>query len=281
MKRIFVYLAVLAAALLAAQACKQQDQKGSLVVMSYNIRNAKAADGDNDWEHRKEATTAMLNAIKPDVFGIQEAYPVQEDYILQNNPEYKGYGIGRDDGKNVGERMTVFYRHEVLKLLACGTWWLSETPDEPSFGWDARCRRTATWARLKHIATGKEFFFVNTHLDHVGVEARRNGLALIVNKVGEMCPGAALILTGDFNVEPGDECLNSLESLEMLDARSTAAETEDKPSFNGFGDLPATIIDYIYYRGFSGVEKFRVVDETFADKPYISDHYPIMAVLDF
>jgi len=266
--------------MMIAFGCGRKGQNTTLTVMSYNIRYAKAADGDNSWDNRKEATTAMLNALKPDVFGIQEAFPVQENFILENNPEYKGYGVGRDDGKDAGERMTVFYRHEVIELLDCGTWWLSETPEVPSLGWDARCRRTATWARLRHKGNGKEFFFVNTHLDHVGVEARRKGLALVVDKVGEMCPGAILVLTGDFNVEPGDDCLKSLESLEMIDARTTAVQTEDKPSFNGFG-TDSLIIDYIYYRGFSGAESFRVVDETYAEKPYISDHYPVIAVLNF
>ena len=277
MKKVF-RIFVAACAVLSALGCQQPD---SLVVMSYNIRNAKAKDGDNAWDMRKDATTAMLQTLKPDVFGIQEAYPEQENFILENSPEYKGFGVGRDDGKDAGERMSVFYRTDVLELLDGGTWWLSETPYEPSFGWDARCRRTATWARLKHKATGKEFFFVNTHLDHVGVEARRNGLALVVDLVSEMCPGAALILTGDFNVEPGDECLNSLESLEMLDARTTAKESDDKPSFNGFGEVGGKVIDYIYYRGFSGVDKFRVVDESYAGKPYISDHYPIIATIRF
>lgn len=278
MKKVVLIIAAFVSVCFSFQACKQQD---SLKVMSYNIRNAKAQDGENAWDLRKDATTAMLNSIKPDVFGIQEAYPVQENFILENNPEYKGFGVGRDDGKDAGERMSVFYRTDVLELLDGGTWWLSETPYEPSFGWDAKCRRTATWARLKHKATGKEFFFVNTHLDHVGVEARRNGLALVVELVGEMCPGAALILTGDFNVEPGDECLNSLESLEMLDARTNAAVSDDKPSFNGFGLMDGKVIDYIYYRGFSGVDNFRVVDESFAGKPYISDHYPIVATIKF
>ena len=249
-------------------------------VMSYNIRNAGAKDGMNAWKKRRNATVEMLRSEKPDVFGIQEAYPEQEAFILKRCPEYAGFGVGRDDGADKGERMSVFYRRDALELLAGGTWWLSETPDVPSVGWDAKYPRTATWAHLRHKATGRDFFFVNTHLDHRGVEARRKGLEMIVARIGEMSPGAPLVLTGDFNVFPDDDCLAGV-NLMLHDARTAAAVTSDKPSFNGFGLMESKIIDYIYYRGFVSAEEFKVVDDTFAGKPYISDHYPIEAILKF
>ena len=276
MKRFFLFFAAIVSLAVATQGCKQPE---TLKVMSFNIRNAGANDGDNAWPLRQDAVSAMLAAEQPAVFGIQEAYPEQEAFILENCPEYKGFGVGRNDGKDDGERMSVFYRTDMLELVDGGTWWLSETPDVPSKGWDAKYPRTATWARLKKLDSGREFFFVNTHLDHKGVEARKNGLAMVVDKVSEMCPGAALILVGDFNVQPGDECLKSLEG-KMKDASTEAKVSDDKGSFNGFGKSNKRI-DYIYYRGFAGAESFRVVDESFAGKPFISDHYPITAVLVF
>lgn len=83
-----------------------------LRVMSYNIRNAGAKDGANAWENRCEATREMLRQERPDVLGIQEAYPEQEAYILEQCPAYRGFGIGRDDGAGQGERMSVFYRED-------------------------------------------------------------------------------------------------------------------------------------------------------------------------
>ena len=252
----------------------------ALKVMSFNIRNAGAQDGDNAWPLRADAVKLMLESELPDVFGIQEAYPEQEVFILENCPGYKGFGVGRDDGADKGERMSVFYRTEALELLDGGTWWLSETPDVPSVGWDAKYPRTATWAKLRRKSDGREFFFVNTHLDHKGVKARREGLAFVVDKVSEMSPGTPLILTGDFNVEPGDDCLLSLEG-KMKDARTEAPVSCDRPSFNGFGKSRGKLIDYIYYRGFSAADKFCVVDGRFLGKSYISDHYPITATLRF
>lgn len=47
--------------------------KDSLTVMSYNVRTSVKDDGENSWENRKEASKAMLEEVKPDIFGVQEA----------------------------------------------------------------------------------------------------------------------------------------------------------------------------------------------------------------
>ena len=278
MNRLTKFSVLLSGILLLLAACKPVE-RNTLTVMSYNIRYINDRDGDNSWANRCTATPAMLDALKPDIFGVQEAYLEQEQYIVEQCPRFAAYGVGRDDGVDKGERMSIFYNTEVLQMGDHGTWWLSETPEEPSYGWDARCRRTATWARMKDLRNGREFYFVNTHLDHVGDTARREGLKLVVNRIREMDSTIPMVLTGDFNVEPADSCLTVLEGL-MLDARSTAEETDDTPSFNGFQE-PLKVIDYIYYSGFKKAKSFRVVTETYEDKPFISDHYPIISKLKY
>lgn len=280
MKRLFFIALAVLAVIPVSTSCKNARKGDTLVVMSYNIRNAKADDGENDWEKRCSATPAMLDAINPDIFGVQEAYPCQVQYITDNCPRYASFGVGRDDGVDKGEHMSIFYNTDALEKLDGGTYWLSETPDEPSFGWDARCRRTATWALMRDKDSDRKFFFVNTHLDHKGKVARREGLALIVNKIAEMnAEGLPMVLTGDFNVHPDDSCLIDLDKM-MLSARVTAEQSDDTPSFNGWGSS-ATVIDYIYYSSFSACKSFRVVTEQFAGKPFISDHYPIVSTLEY
>lgn len=267
-------------------------------VMSYNVRLGVAKDGDNAWENRRPATPAMLRDIRPAVFGVQEAYDFQVQYILEQCPEYKAVGVGRDDGVSKGEHMSVFYDSTRIELLEWGTYWLSETPDEPSYGWDAACRRTATWTLLKEIATGQKFYFVNTHLDHKGVTARKEGLALIYNKIQQMNPnGLPMVLTGDFNVLPDDDGLKDLNQL-MKSARFNSIDADTIGSFNGFSknayssDAPdlkgkkfdpkvPTPIDYIYYSGFDTSLRFKVVTTQYEGKKYISDHYPVYADLAF
>ena len=289
MKRIVISLLALLLTLSASAGIR---------VMSYNVRLGVAKDGDNAWENRRTATPAMLRDIHPAVFGVQEAYDFQIQYILDQCPEYKAVGVGRDDGKSQGEHMSVFYDSTRIELLEWGTYWLSETPDVPSFGWDAACRRTATWTLLREIATGQKFYFVNTHLDHKGVKARKEGLALIYKKIQQMNPaGLPMVLTGDFNILPDDEGLKDLDKL-MKSARFNSVDADTKGSFNGFGKygesagapklsvkketLKALVpLDYIYYSGFDSSLCFRVVTAQYDGKKYISDHYPVYADLAF
>ncbi|MBR5703222.1 MAG: endonuclease/exonuclease/phosphatase family protein [Bacteroidales bacterium] len=262
----------------------RDDTPDPLRVMTYNIRNSRAKDGENDWTARREATPAMIYDLRPAVFGIQEAYEDQVQYILEQCPEYKCVGVGRDDGVKKGEQMSVFYDSTSIELLEWGTYWLSETPDVPSYGWDAACRRTATWALFRQKSSDRKFYFVNTHLDHKGVTARKEGIALVYRRIQEMNKeGLPMVLTGDFNVFPDDPCLKDISSL-MKSARFNSEQADTIGSFNGFGEFNLDnleIIDYIYYRGFPVSKSFKVVTGSYAGKPYISDHYPVYSDLVF
>ena len=260
---------------------KKNDQK-ELKVMSYNIRMGIAKDGTNSWEFRCPATIEMLNAQKPDVFGVQEAFEFQIRFIEEYCRDYKSVGVGRDDGKKKGEYMSIFWNKKTVSLLKWGTFWLSETPDKPSKGWDAHCRRTATWALMKDKKTGKKFYFVNTHLDHKGKEAQKNGLKLIVDRIESINPqGYPMILTGDFNIKPDNAALIGLDSR-MQATRKIAADTDNHNTFNGWSVKPTdSVIDYIYISGFSSCPQYRTVTEKYAERPFVSDHYPIFARLVF
>ena len=260
---------------------KKNEQK-ELKVMSYNIRMGIAKDGTNSWEFRCPATIAMLNAQKPDVFGVQEAFEFQIRFIEEYCRDYKSVGVGRDDGKKKGEYMSIFWNKKTVSLLKWGTFWLSETPDKPSKGWDAHCRRTATWALMKDKKTGKKFYFVNTHLDHKGKEAQKNGLKLIVDRIESINPqGYPMILTGDFNIKPNNPALVDLDAR-MLSARKIAADTDSHNTFNGWSVKPTdSVIDYIYISGFSSCPQYKTVTEKYAERPFVSDHYPIFARVIF
>ena len=254
----------------------------SIKVISYNIRLATGKDGSNHWDFRKAATPAMIYQENPDIFGLQEALKVQLDYLTETCPGYGYVGVPRDDGLSKGEVMAIFWNRNTQNLLDWGTFWLSETPEVPSKGWDAMCRRTATWALLKDKRSKKKYYYVNTHLDHRGRIAREKGLSLIADRIAEINQkGLPVILTGDFNVKPDNACLRALDG-KMLSARKVAAQTDGRISFQGFGkSQDPCIIDYIYEAGFKGAAVFETLDKTYADIPYISDHYPIAAILLF
>lgn len=252
-----------------------------LTVISYNIRNGRANDGPNAWSLRYAASGMMINDQKPDIFGVQEAYDYQVDYLTEATG-YKNVGVGREDGKHKSEHMSIFYNPKRIKLLKWGTFWLSETPDVPSMGWDAACFRTATWALMKDKESGKKFWYVNTHLDHKGMEAKRNGLALIVERIKAINPqGYPMVLTGDFNARPDNPCLTDLNQI-MKSARVTAAKTDNSATYNGWGKAgTGSVIDHIYYSGFSSCPVFEVIKKPYDGRALISDHYPVKASLIF
>lgn len=276
-----IFMAVLVAGL-QVMAAKGTEENQEIKVMSYNIRLGSGPDGTNSWVHRCPATIEMIKDQAPDVFGVQEAFDYQLAFVEEFCNDYKYVGVGRDDGKKKGEHMAIFWNKKTTKMLKWGTFWLSETPDVPSRGWDANCRRTATWALMKDKKTGKKYYFVNTHLDHRGKEAQKNGLALIVSRIGSINPeNYPMVLTGDFNIRPNNAALVELNKL-MDSARDVAAKTDRHNTFNGWSVKPTdSIIDYIYFAGFSSCPEYQTVTKKYAEKPFVSDHYPITAKLIF
>lgn len=278
MKKIILFALAALVAFPHISSARKNDE--GLKVMSYNIRLGGAKDGTNSWQYRCPATIMMLEEYKPDVFGVQEAMSFQIKFINEFARDYKCVGVGRDDGKKEGEHMSIFWNKKTVSLLKWGTYWLSETPDEPSMGWDAACMRTATWALMKDKKTGKKFYFVNTHLDHKGTQAQKNGLKLIVEKIAEMNQeGYPMVLTGDFNVTPDNPCLVDLDKI-MTSTRKIAKKTDSLGTYNQWGRA-SSVIDYIYVSGFSAVPEYQTVTKKFGQIPFISDHFPVMSVLEF
>ena len=278
MRKLTLIIAAVLMVLPFTSSAQKQTRDYDLKVMSYNIRMGVAKDGTNSWEYRYPATAMMLKDQMPDVFGVQEAFNFQIKFIEENFTDYDSFGVGRDNGKSEGEFMSIFWNKKTVKMIKGGTFWLSETPEKPSMGWDAACKRTATWALMKDKNTGKLFYFVNTHLDHKGAEARRKGLELIVSRIDEINPkGYPMILTGDFNIKPDNEALVGLEQR-MQSARKIAPKTDNNATFNNWGKAKSDmVIDYIYVSGFSACPEYHTVTEKYGTWKYVSDHYPIYA----
>lgn len=282
MKLLFRILSVLLIASPAVAFAKEPVKPATISVMSYNVRYGEAKDGTNEWLYRMPANIMMFEDQKPDIVGMQEALEYQMAFFKEYLDGYKGVGVGRDNGKKEGEHMGIFYNTKSLKLLKWGTFWLSETPDKPSRGWDAACYRTATWALLKDKASGNKFFFVDTHLDHKGVTAQEEGLKLIVSHIDSINPeNLPMVLVGDLNVRPDNPILNPLNEV-MKSAREVAMKTDTGVTYNAWGKTEhAQTIDYIYFKGFTSCPVFEVVRKPYDDRKFISDHYPVKATLIF
>lgn len=256
-----------------------------LKMMTYNIRFDNLSDGENSWTNRKENWVSQVAFYEPDIFGIQEALPNQVTDIVGLFPKYNYVGIGRD-GIGKGESSNIFFKIDRFNLLEENTFWLSETPDKITKGWDAALNRVCTYALLKDSKTNQAFWVFNTHLDHMGELARTNSILLILSKIKEInTKNYPVFLMGDFNSEPTDERIINLKK-EMNDSRDVSDEKPFGPSgtFNGFkhNDPVTKLIDYIFLSkdNLYKVKKYAVLSDS-KDLKYPSDHLPVYIELQF
>lgn len=283
MKKFLLSIALVAATLSLSGCFTPQNQ---IKVISYNIRlsghgGARNADGVHYWDNRKHASINMINDEQPTVFGLQEACSDQMDFLVENLPQYDHIGVGRDDGKRAGEFMAIFYDKSKVELLDGGTFWLSETPDKVSRGWDAACLRTCTWSRMRMKATGDEFIYLNTHLDHQGPQAKEEGIKLIVERIKPYIEeDLPIFLTADFNVRYNNPLFEPLKEV-MDDARDVAPNSDYRGTFNGWNKVKSpSLIDHIYLRG-AEAHSFKVLCDKNYGAPLISDHYPVVLEASF
>lgn len=256
----------------------------TMEIMTYNIKYANENDEENSWSKRKDFITNQLKFYEPDAFGVQEAVKEQMDYFKDHLDGYDYVGVGRDDGKEGGEYSAIFYKKSRLKVLKHDTFWLSETPEKPSKGWDAAYPRICTYALFEDKETGKKFWHFNTHFDHIGDQARKESAKLIWKKIQELnSEDLPAILSGDFNLEPDTESIQYLsEKMDDSKAISEGVVFGPEGTFNGYEfDKPVTRrIDYIFLsHGDFRVLKFGVISSS-KDLRYPSDHLPVMVKLE-
>ncbi|WP_317133636.1 endonuclease/exonuclease/phosphatase family protein [Flavobacterium tiangeerense] len=253
--------------------------------MTYNIRLDIDSDKENDWTHRKDFFNGQIRFYAPDIFGIQEAKPNQVLDIATALPQYSYVGIGRD-GVGKGESSNIFYAKGIFKVIESNTFWLSATPESISMGWDAACNRVCSYALLKNKQTNNMIWVFNTHLDHIGEDARTKGLDLILSKIEKLNTNKyPVVLMGDFNSEPETERIIKLKKI-MNDAKSISKEKPFGPygTFNNFkyNEASTHLIDYIFLSKSNviTVQKYAVLSDA-KDLKYPSDHFPVFIEINY
>lgn len=260
-------------------------------VLSYNIRYGTAPDGENRWERRREFLLETIRRLDPDLLGTQETLAFQRDYLAQNLPEYEVLGVGREDGKERGEMVAIYWRRERFERLDAGHFWLSPTPDVPgSRGWDAALPRMVTWVKLrdrKHPEK-KPILWMNTHFDHRGQLAREESAKLLRLKVEELGAGCSIIVTGDFNAGESSRPYQILfgpwdgKPSPLVDTYRVAhpERRPDEGTFCGFRaeNVTGPRIDWIACSCDWQVVAAGI-DRTAKDGRTPSDHFPVYAIL--
>src|SRR5438093_2847697 len=168
----------------------------SLIVASYNLRYDNPKDSGNLWKDRAPVIASLVRFHQFDIMGTQEGLKNQLVDLLNALPEFAYYGVGRDDGQSKGEHSAIFYRKDKFQLKDSGSFWLSEHPEKPGFGWDAKLNRICSWVKLKPKSGKKEFYVFNVHYDHQGMVARRESSTLILEKIRQIAVSTPVLLPG-------------------------------------------------------------------------------------
>ena len=247
--------------------------------ISYNIRYDNNWDIENSWKIRRNKISQILVQYSPSIIGIQEGLLNQVQYIDSSLIDYDYVGVGRDDGKKKGEFCAIYFDTTRYVLLKNSTFWLSETPDTISVGWDAALERICTYGLFKDRITKEEFWVFNTHFDHIGVVAREKSSELILKRINKINhQSLPVILMGDFNSIPNSSPVKEIKT-ELSDALQISLEKLQGPrgTFNGFNeDLPIEKrIDYIFTNDLK-VLSYTHINDRLNNNRHISDHLPVM-----
>ena len=274
-----------------------QHHSMDLRLLTHNIRYATSSPfkGEELWPVR---APRMINELRfnlahsaPGFICLQEVLHGQLTDIMAGlnadpkEPEWAYIGVGRDDGKTAGEYSPILYRPSQWKLVENQTVWLSKTPDRPSRGWDAATIRILNIGVFQHREAGRQLVAMNTHMDHVGKTARKEGALLILRVMNDLMKKGKrpVFLAGDFNSEPSEEAYKVFASAEspiqdLRDTVSGSARYGEEHTFTGFGHDKPSRIDFLFLSkgGDWRVLNYGVLSNKFEDAVYSSDHRAVV-----
>lgn len=246
-------------------------------IMSFNV--LCTGEGEHAMQNRLGIVTQTIAEYYPDSIGLQEATPYWMAWLNIMLPEYDYVGVGRDNGKSKGEYSAIFYLKDKYRVVQSGTFWISETPEVPSIGWDATCERVCTWAVLENKVTGERYAHINTHLDYRGVLPRQKGVEMILDKA-EKLNYMPVVATGDFNLAEGSDYYRQLTAGVLNDTKKLAPDTMKNATFHHYTlpTDPKNVIDFVLANDKVPPLVYRVVTEGI-DGKFVSDHYPLYSDL--
>ena len=253
-------------------------------VASFNIRYAAAADakqGDG-WDERKGDVARVITENGFDIVGTQEGNSKQIEDLKALLPDYDctGHPYGGKSGKS--HTATIFYKREMFELMENGTFWYSPTPEVESIGWDATDLRLCHWGRFRHKASGKEFYFFDSHFYWRLEEAKANSGWLHNDMVRKIAGDKPVISVGDFNSPEHTKQMQDIFTLLGDAFRLTATPPQGVENTNlgggNFTGPPVNRIDFILVSPKVKVMSYTSIEDKRSDSDhYPSDHLPVVS----
>lgn len=252
-----------------------------IAVMSFNVRGTGDAriDGINAWENRRKLNIATIQKYAPDILGFQEAKQGNlEAYeqALTDYESFRGLGASREHGS---EYTPIFWKKGLFSLAETGQFYLSESPEKESLGWESGLVRVAAWVKLRVTDSAETLFVLNTHFPHEAAaeETRKHCADLIVKMLDTHAVTLPIIVMGDFNTIPNSAAYRVFLAMGLSDTFIERHETSN--TFHNFvGEKyprKHERIDWILTRH-CVADDFHIVRD--AEAPlFPSDHYPVLA----
>ena len=246
-------------------------------VMTFNIRCSNV--GKRKWRERIDDVCQTVTDSGADLLGVQEATTGWMRELDKRLSDYAHVGVGRQNGKKLGEHSAVFYKKDRFELVDSGNFWYSDTPEIPSRCWTSVHNRICSWAVLREKATGRELVHMNTHFD-TDLDLAMRSVPILLDRVKTLS-SRPLILTGDFNSPEG--CPQYSEIAKVLN--DVKFSSPDTMSFTTYHDEKPElheheIIDFIFINEKLNAAKYRVLNEKINGN-YASDHFAVYADIDF
>ena len=261
---------------ISTEEIKLAEDSLTLDLMSFNIRT-DADSGVKSWAQRKDALIASIIARNPSVVCFQEVKPGQYNDLAAGLTDYTVVWYSRQ-GEN-GEGLAIAYKTAEWNEISKQRFWLSETPDVQSKGWDESYYRIAVNVLLQHKTTGQ---YLNVFTVHLGLTATSqvNGMQLILDEAQKY--DYPTFIAGDFNCTDASNTYANTANL-YRDTQKYAFVTESDDTFQSWGGKVGDGQDYIIDFCFVSNEHFAALEfDICQDKwgennaNYLSDHYALI-----
>ena len=177
------------------------------------------------------------------------------------------------------EACPILWRIDKFECIKTGYFWLSDTPEVESKGWDEvyDCYRICIYVVLKHKENGKTFAVMNTHFGF-GDKGQTDSSKLIYDYSKQFEDMPTFIL-GDFNMTPSSK--GYAEIIKYFDDVNAKTANDLSTTYHGY--KPDKIgdhhIDYCFVNKKVIPVSQKKIDET-VDGKFPSDHYGLYIELD-
>lgn len=245
-----------------------------LKVISFNIRNANDKNGHSIIERAPRLKKIIDNA-DADVIGFQECKSIWEE-ILSNDygDKYEIFLVHRGDSESI----PILWRKDKFICINKGVFWLSDTPEEMSKGWDElyNCYRICMYAVLQDKESGKKFCFMNTHYGF-GDKCQTDSADLI-HKYNNKIADLPSFITGDFNMTPESAGYAKMTKY-YSDVNKQTLNYTGTTFHNYAPDTQNEHIDYCFINNKIKALKTVLLNQSFEGK-YPSDHFGLYFELE-